>query len=150
MGLVDRLRRLLGDHDSEESVQYELLRMTKNGGWEKPDQVKVVGEGEIYIGPDIDKPQSDDDWPIDGNPGRYRLVRRVNGRIDGDVWSYETDDADAHYRREREKERQREKLREMSFEEVEREFFDGPEELDKLDFDEIRERYEELREQRSG
>jgi hypothetical protein len=55
MGLVDRLRGLLGDHDSEESVQYELLRMTENGGWEKPGQVKVVGEGEIYIGPDIDK-----------------------------------------------------------------------------------------------
>jgi|GEM_PF-4106714 len=72
-----------------------VLRMAKDGGWEKLGQVNVVGAGEIYIGPDIDKPQSDDDRPIDCHPGRYRLVRRVNGRIDGDVWSYETADADA-------------------------------------------------------
>jgi hypothetical protein len=146
----DRLRRLFGDRGSESSVQYELLRMTKDGGWEKPDQVKVEGEGEIGIDPDIGEPQSDDEWPIEGFPGRYRLVKRVNGRIEGNVWSYETDDADAYYQHERGKEQQREKLEKMGFEEVKREYFEGPEQLDKLDLDEIRDRYEELRERRSG
>lgn len=119
MRLLERLRQWLGDQESEQNVQYELLRMTKNGGWEKPGHATVEGSGEIDFASHREKPETDDDFPIHGFPGRYRFVRRVDGRIDSDVWTHKTDDAEAYY----ERERQRQTLEEMSFEEVKDEYF---------------------------
>jgi len=94
------------------------------------------------------KPNSDDEFPITGIPGRYRLIKRVDGRIKETIWRYETADADEWYERRRQEERQREKLETMTLEEVEDEVWGRTERLDQLDPKEIQDRLDSLRQSR--
>lgn len=86
--LTDRLRY------PGQSVQYELHRMTHKGGWRN-----------FYTDPNRDfadafstpppKPSfgSQTGYP----PGRYRCLKRVNGRIKTILWTVESPDGDAYY-----------------------------------------------------
>lgn len=146
---MKRLERLLPWRSIEEpSVQYEMQRMTHKGGWK--------GHlSEVYIPEPEAKPTEDDNWWLDW-PGRYRHIRRVDGRIDEVLWTYETADAQEWYDQKREEEQlerkrepQRKRLQEMSFEEVEAEYFGESDELNRLEWEEIRDRYETLKDQQS-
>jgi hypothetical protein len=86
--MLSRLIRWIKYRNS--TVQYQLLRQTPKGGWAKT---------EMGVDPSTSKPTSDDEFPVAGIPGRYRLVERVDGRIERTVWQYETDDTDDRYGR---------------------------------------------------
>lgn len=127
------------------SVQYEIHHMTHRGGWKRhwPS---------IYIPEPEKRPKDDENFWIE-YPGRYRHIRRVDGRIDETLWTYETEDAQEWYEQqkreeqlEEKRERQRDQLQQMSFEEVKAEYFGDTDRLNLLDLDEIRERYDILRE----
>ena len=94
--------RLVSD---DRSVQYEVQLMTPGGGWTRHQPFHWDGK--------YGKPDPDDDYLLTG-PGRYREIRRVDGRIDEVIWTHETPDADAHYQAEKE----REKLSELSLDEL--------------------------------
>lgn len=103
MKLLQAVRdRLVSD---DRSVQYEVQLMTPGGGWTRHQPFHWDGK--------YGKPDPDDDYLLTG-PGRYREIRRVDGRIDEVIWTYETPDADAHYQAEKE----REKLSELSLDEL--------------------------------
>ncbi|SNR70967.1 hypothetical protein [Halorubrum vacuolatum] len=103
MGLIQRLRDRFGKQ--KRSVQYEVQVMTQKGGWKRHQPFHWDGR--------YGRPDHDDDYLIT-TPGRYREIRRVDGRIDEELWRYETPDAEAHYQRERE----REKVEELSVEKI--------------------------------
>lgn len=77
-----------------QSVQYELHRMTYKGGWKNfytdPEGMSM----ETFPTPPP-KPSFGEDtgWP----PGKYRCLRRVDGRIKSTMWTVESSDADAYY-----------------------------------------------------
>ncbi len=132
MGLIQRLRERFGKQ--KRSVQYEVQLMTPKGGWKRHDPFhwdRKYGE-----------PDPDDDYLLD-TPGRYREIRRVDGRIDEVVWTYETPDAETHYQRERE----REKVTDLSAEDILAELQERDEitELDRNELiDELRTRVVEM------
>jgi len=103
MKLFQRLRdRIVGqDH----SVQYEVQLMTPGGGWKRHQPFHWDGK--------YGEPDPDDDYLLTV-PGRYREIRRVDGRIDEVIWTYETPDAEAHYQAEKE----REQLSDLSVDEL--------------------------------
>jgi hypothetical protein len=79
--------------------------MTSGGGWTRHQPFHWDGK--------YGKPDPDDDYLLT-SPGRYREIRRVDGRIDEVIWTYETPDADAHYQAGKE----REKLTDLSVDEL--------------------------------
>lgn len=101
------------------SVQYEVQLMTPRGGWKRHQPFHWDGK---YGEPDPD------DGYLFTLPGRYREIRRVDGRIDEVIWTHETSDADTHYQAERERER----LSKLSVEDILREL-EQREELVTLD-----------------
>jgi hypothetical protein len=103
MGLIQRLRERLGKQ--KRSVQYEVQLMTPQGGWKRHQPFHWDGK--------YGEPAPDDDYLLD-TPGRYREIRRVDGRIDEVIWTHKTPEAEAHYQRERE----REKVAELSPKEI--------------------------------
>ena len=86
--LSDRLR-----HPGQ-SVQYELQRMTAQGGWEN-----------FYADPNYDHatafstppPQPHFDADAGYPPGKYRCLKRVDGRIHTIVWTVESSAVDDYY-----------------------------------------------------
>ena len=92
MNLLQAVRdRLIGP---DQSVQYEVQLMTPAGGWKRHQPFHWDGK--------YGKPDRDDGYLLT-TPGRYREIRRVNGRIDEVIWTYETPDAEAHYQAEKER-----------------------------------------------
>lgn len=93
--VFDRLTDLLGVDDGGEEVSeyWQIQRLTYKGGW------RTWGADRHDQPPD--RPD-----PDDLDPGRYRAIRRREGRIDGVEWAVETEDAQALY----EERRQRDKL----------------------------------------
>lgn len=79
-----------------QSVQYELHRMTHKGGWKNVYTDPAGIAAETFPTPPP-KPSFGEDtgWP----PGRYRCLRRVNGRIESTLWTMESPDVDAYYER---------------------------------------------------
>lgn len=108
--LLDRLQ------PGDDSVQYEVQRMTAQGGWRN-----FYGE---YVESDEtqafeEPPHPPEFGPESGHPpGRFRCVARRDGRIDEIIWTVESPDADSVYERLRERTRQRERLEEASYEEL--------------------------------
>ncbi|WP_149799991.1 hypothetical protein [Halorubrum xinjiangense] len=103
MSLLQSLRDRLVSQDR--SVQYEVQLMTPGGGWKRHEPFHWDGK--------YGEPDPDDDYLLTV-PGRYREIRRVDGRIDEVIWTYETPDAEAHYQAEKE----REKLSDLSVDEL--------------------------------
>lgn len=103
MKLLRRLRERLTSEDH--SVQYEVQRMTPEGGWKRHSPFHWEGK--------YGKPDPDDDYLLT-DPGRYREIRRVDGRIGEVIWTYETPDAKTHYQTVRE----RTKLTELSLDDL--------------------------------
>ena len=92
MGLLQAVRdRLVSDN---RSVQYEVQLMTPAGGWKRHQPFHWDGK--------YGEPDPDDGYLLT-TPGRYREIRRVEGRIDEVIWTYETPDAEAHYQAEKER-----------------------------------------------
>jgi hypothetical protein len=79
--------------------------MTPGGGWKRHQPFHWDGK--------YGEPDPDDDYLLTV-PGRYREIRRVDGRIDEVIWTYETPDAEAHYQAEKE----REQLSDLSVDEL--------------------------------
>lgn len=103
MKLFQRLRdRIVGQ---DRSVQYEVQLMTPGGGWKRHQPFHWDGK--------YGEPDPDDGYLLTV-PGRYREIRRVDGRIDEVIWTYETPDAEEHYQAEKE----REKLSDLSVDEL--------------------------------
>ena len=94
MGVLQAVRdRLVSDN---RSVQYEVQLMTPAGGWKRHQPFHWDGK--------YGEPDPDDGYLLT-TPGRYREIRRVEGRIDEVIWTYETPDAEAHYQAEKERTR---------------------------------------------
>jgi len=92
MGLLQAVRdRLVSDN---RSVQYEVQLMTPAGGWKRHQPFHWDGK--------YGEPDPDDGYLLT-TPGRYREIRRVEGRIDEVIWTYETPDAEAHYQAQKER-----------------------------------------------
>lgn len=121
MGLFQRLCDRIVNRDR--SVQYEVQLMTPQGGWKRHQPFHWDGK--------YGEPDPDDDYLI-ATSGRYREIRRVDGRIDEVIWTHETPDAEAYYQAERERKR----LSELSVEEILSEL-EQPDELVTLDRDDI-------------
>jgi hypothetical protein len=79
--------------------------MTPRGGWKRHQPFHWDGK--------YGKPDPDDGYLLT-EPGRYREIRRVDGRIDEVVWTHETSDAETHYQAEKE----REQLSDLSVDEL--------------------------------
>lgn len=108
MGLIQWLRERFGKQ--KRSVQYEVQLMTPQGGWKRHQPFHWDGK--------YGEPDSDDGYLLT-LPGRYREIRRVDGRIDEVIWTHETPDAETHYQIERERERLSELPAEDILEELE-------------------------------
>ena len=121
MNLLQAVRdRLIGP---DQSVQYEVQLMTPAGGWKRHQPFNWDGK--------YGKPDRDDGYLLT-TPGRYREIRRVNGRIDEVIWTYETPDAEAHYQAEKERSR----VSELTIDELLSEL-EQPEEITELDQSEL-------------
>lgn len=107
--------------------------MTHKGGW------KDYGGGAWG-----DPLSADTDVIV--SEGRFRCIRRMDGRIHEVLWTRETPDADIEYEQERKRDEQRELMRELSLEELQDEWVD-PDRLSALPRSEIDEFYEQKREQ---
>jgi len=94
MGLFQRVRNRILNPDR--SVQYEVQLMTPQGGWKRHQPFHWEGKYGV--------PDPNDDYLLTV-PGRYREIRRVDGRIDEVIWTHETPDAETYYQVERERER---------------------------------------------
>ena len=93
------------------SVQYEVQRMTHQGGWQNYYQTS-------YESPPS-RPANDEEIQILGmEEGRFRCIRRKDSHIDTIVWEYKTVDAEETYATRRRQESQREQLAEMNQEEI--------------------------------
>jgi hypothetical protein len=68
--------------------------MTPAGGWKRHQPFHWDGK--------YGEPDPDDGYLLT-TPGRYREIRRVEGRIDEVIWTYETPDAEAHYQAQKER-----------------------------------------------
>ncbi len=80
--------------DTEEGTIW-VQRMTYQGGWER-----VLAN---FRQDDLrERPTPDDEYILPG-PGRYRAIRRKDGRLGETLWEYETADAESHYDRQRRK-----------------------------------------------
>jgi hypothetical protein len=119
--------------DTEEGTIW-LQRMTYQGGWER--KLSNFDPDDFYR----ERPTPDDN--ILPGPGRYRAIRRKNGRLGETLWEYETADAESHYARQRRKARQQERLSQMSAEELHDELSGQTDELDLLSRDVIRDQFE--------
>lgn len=136
--MSQRLRTLLSRvtgiwPDTEEGTIW-VQRMTYQGGWERtlPD----------FHQDDLrERPTPDDEYILPG-PGRYRAIRRKNGRLGETLWEYETADAESHYDRQRRKADQQERLSQMSVQELHGEFSGQTDELDLLSLDTIYDQFE--------
>jgi len=106
-----------------QNLQFEVQWMTAAGGWKRHKPFQWEGK----YGP----PESDDDILI-VDPGRYREIRRVDGRIHSVLWTYETAEAQAYY----EKQKQLELAQNLSKQELLSEAR-NPDELDQLERIEI-------------
>lgn len=136
--MLQRLRTLLSritakGSDTEEGTIW-LQRMTYQGGWER--QLPNFHTDEFR-----ERPTSDEAYILPA-PGRYRAIRRSNGRLAETLWEYETADAEEYYERQRRKARQQERLSEMSVDELHDELSGKTDELNLLSGDEIRDQFE--------
>lgn len=126
--LIDRLRF------RNRTVQYELHRMTHKGGWKD------------YGGGAWGERLSPDTELIGDSEGRFRLIRRVDGRIQDVIWTRDTPDADAAYEQERKRDEQRELMRQLSLEDLHEEWI-NPDRLSALPRAELHKFYMQKREQ---
>ena len=98
------------------SVQYEVQHITPNGGWKNfyraPGDAPSEGK---YDTPPDPIPFDSDVW---APSGRFRCIKRVDGRIREVVWTVESPDADSHYRPLQTKETLRSRLDELDLEEA--------------------------------
>lgn len=93
------------------SVQYEVQRMTHQGGWQNYYQTN-------YESPPS-RPVSDNDIQILGDEeGYFRCIRRKGSHIDTVIWEYETARAEKTYTSRRRQAVQREQLFQMDREEI--------------------------------
>lgn len=132
-------RRLLERFRSDDaSVQFEVQRMTAEGGWNNFMDVDDARERTAAYEEPPDPPLVDGDsgYP----PGTYRCVERRDGRINEVVWRVETPNAEEFYDRQRQRQRQRERIDEMTREELADEL-ENPEELEPLEIGEVLELY---------
>lgn len=106
------IRRIVDDVSRlRHSVQYEVQRMTHKGGWYNYYE-------RSFNTPEPD-PNSDEDIQLSGHEeGKFRCIRRKNGRIDSVLWQYETDGAETWYEESKREEAQRERLSTMDTKEV--------------------------------
>ncbi len=111
-------------------LQFEVQRMTAAGGWKRHEPFHWEGKH----GP----PEDDDDFLLDA-PGRYREIRRVDGRIHSVLWTYETAESQAYY----EKQKQLELAQDLSKTELLAEARD-PDQLDELEPIEILDQLETM------
>ena len=120
------------------SIQYEVQRMTHQGGWQNYHQAS-------YESPPS-RPATDDEIQILGDEeGRFRCIRRKESCIDTVVWEYETARADETYAARRREATQRDRLTEMDSEEIRAELEDRSE-LTELSWRELFEAYFKRRE----
>ena len=111
------------------SIQYEVQRMTHQGGWQNYYQTS-------YESPPS-RPARDEDIQILGDEeGRFRCIRRKDSHIDTVVWEYETARAEETYAVRRREDAQRDRLAEMEHEEIRTEL-EGRSELTELTWREI-------------
>jgi len=107
-------------------LQFEVQRMTAAGGWKRHEPFHWEGKQ----GP----PEDDDDFLI-VDPGRYREIRRVDGRIHSVLWTYETAESQAYYEKQKQhakREKQLELAQDLSKTELLAEARD-PDQLDELE-----------------
>ena len=117
------------------SIQYEVQRMTYQGGWQNYYEAS-------YESPPS-RPTSDGDIQILGDEqGRFRCIRRKDSHIDTVVWEYETRSAEETYAARRRRAAQRDQLAEMECEEIQAEL-EGRSELTELAWRELFEAYVE-------
>lgn len=102
--------------------------MTHKGGWK---DYGCGGWGEPL----------DPDSELIVSEGRFRCIRRVEGRIQETLWTYETPDAETAYQRERTRDHQRKLMKTMSVDELTDELL-GSNQLDAVPSEELRECYE--------
>jgi ribosomal protein L29 len=134
--MFQRLRELLSiGAETHKESEIWLQRMTYEGGWER--MLRNFAQEEFH-----ERPTSDDNPLVMTLPGRYRALRRVNGRHDEVLWEYETDDAEDYYDRQRREQNQREQMREMSIEDLHAEVWGDANELDEIPLDDIHDQYE--------
>ena len=115
------------------SIQYEVQRMTYQGGWQNYYQTS-------YELPPP-RPASDDEIQILGDEqGRFRCIRRKDSHIDTVDWEYETTSAEETYKARRRKATQRDQLAEMEHEEIRAEL-ESRSELTELAWRELLETY---------
>lgn len=137
-GLLDRLRT------PDESVQFEVQRMTANGGWVNFYEEFSESDETAAFDTPPDPPSFDENSAYP--PGKYRCIERRDGRISETRWTVESPDTAEFYERQRQRDRQREKLDEFSYDElVDALVDDDP--FPALDRSEVREAMEEKREQ---
>jgi len=121
MGLLQAVRNRIASDNR--SVQYEVQLMTPAGGWKRHQPFHWDGK--------YGEPDPDDGYLLT-TPGRYREIRRVEGRIDEVIWTYKTPDAEAYYQAEKERTR----LSELSITELLSELEQG-DEITELDQSEL-------------
>ncbi len=125
-------------------LQFEVQRMTAAGGWKRHEPYHWEGKH----GP----PEDDEDFLI-VDPGRYREIRRVDGRIHSVLWTHETAESQAYYEEQKrvaKREKQLELVQDLSKTELLAEARD-PDQLDELESIEILDQLEiMLRDQDCG
>ena len=120
------------------SVQYEVQRMTYQGGWQNYYQTSY--------GAPPSRPESDDEIQILGDEeGHFRCIRRKDSHIDTVVWEYDTRNAEETYAARRQQATQRDQLAEMDCGEIRTEI-ENRSELTELPWRDLFEAYFECRE----
>lgn len=109
--------------------------MSHKGGWK---DYGGGGWGEPH------EPESD----LIVSEGRFRCIRRVEGRIQEILWTRETAGAESVYEQERQRAQQRELMEEMSTTELNNELID-PDRLTAVPYEEIRSQYEKQQEEKN-
>lgn len=118
-----------------QNLQFEVQWMTPAGGWKRHAPFHWDGK----YGP----PEDDTDYLI-ATPGRYREIRRVDGRIHSVLWTYETAGCQEYYeklKQQAEREKQIELTQDLSGRELLAEAR-NPDQLDQLEPIEILDRLE--------
>lgn len=77
-----------------QSVQYELHRMTHKGGWKNFYSLSDPDVTDAFPTP---PPQPSFGPDTGWSRGKYRCLRRVNGRIESTLWTVESPNADDYY-----------------------------------------------------
>jgi len=133
--MLERLRELFPGRSKREGEIW-VQRMTHRGGWERR-HANFTRETVV------ERPTSDENPLVATEPGRYRAIRRVDGRFVETIWEYETGDAEEYYERQRRNQSQLEAMAEMSVDELNRELTGETRKLDEVSRERIREEFED-------